>query len=516
VPVGPVDPSSPVDVTVVLRPSRPQALRGRVSALARRRPATRSLVTRPDLAAQYGPAPEGMRAVETLARASGLEIVDTSMSRRCVCLTGPADAAARAFGTQLQRYERPDLIYRGRVGLLHVPADLRPYTRAVVGLDDRPQARTQFRLAPQATVTYTPLDLGHIYAFPAAGDATGMTIAIVELGGGYVQADLEVYFGALGLPVPVVEAIEVDGGTNAPDGDTSGPDAEVMLDIEVAAGLAPGARIAVYFAPNTDRGFLDVVTGAIHDDARRPSVVSISWGAPESQWTLQAMSAMDQAFADGAALGVTVCCAAGDNGSSDGVTDGQAHADFPASSPHALACGGTRLVATSTQVTSETVWNGGTGHGATGGGVSAVFSAPSWQAGLPVPASPTSTGGRGVPDVSGDADPQTGYRVRVDGQDLVIGGTSAVSPLWAALSVRLAAAIGAPTGYLAPLLYEHATDFRDITSGTNGAYAAGVGWDACTGLGSPDGERLAVALASPDGSDGEPPPGVAAGGPEQP
>ena len=225
-------------------------------------------------------------------------------------------------------------------------------------------------------------------------------------------------------------------------------------------------------------------------------MISISWGQSEDSWTAQARTALDQALADAAALGVTVCVAAGDNGSSDGQASGN-HVDFPASSPNALGCGGTSLVAdpTTGAVSSETVWNDGSSGGATGGGVSDVFAQPSWQATAGVPASGGHTG-RGVPDVAGDADPQTGYQILVDGQQQVVGGTSAVAPLWAGLVARLAQAAGQPFGLIQPALYAGAgpgvdvAGFTDITSGNNGSYSAGPGWDACTGLGSPDGTAL--------------------------
>jgi kumamolisin len=289
----------------------------------------------------------------------------------------------------------------------------------------------------------------------------------------------------------------VDHVSNSPTGDADGPDGEVMLDIEVVGSIAPGARIAVYFAPNTDAGFLDAITTAVHDTTNKPSVISISWGGAESTWTPQSMTAMDEAFQAAAAVGITVCVAAGDNGSSDGVNDGADHVDFPASSPFALACGGTSLVASSSGISSETVWNDGASGGATGGGISSFFALPSWQQGL----SALKTGGksvaltmRGVPDVSGDADPDTGYEVRVDGSDTVIGGTSAVAPLWAALLARINSTAGKPAGYINPQLYRSPKDLRDITQGNNGDFAAQPGWDACTGLGSPNGGLLAEFL----------------------
>jgi kumamolisin len=199
-----------------------------------------------------------------------------------------------------------------------------------------------------------------------------------------------------------------------------------------------------------------------------------------------------------------VTAAAGDGGSADGATDGTAHTDFPASSPHVLACGGTSLTADASTgaVRAETVWNSGSGGGATGGGVSTAFDLPSWQQQVGVPAGPNGGAGRGVPDVAADADPATGYRVRVDGKDMVIGGTSAVAPLWAALLARLAQRAGHGFGLVQPTLYGTtaagavAPGFRDVTTGGNGAYEAGPGWDACTGLGVPT-AALADVLTAP-------------------
>jgi kumamolisin len=217
---------------------------------------------------------------------------------------------------------------------------------------------------------------------------------------------------------------------------------------------------------------------------------------------------MDQAFTDAAALGVTVTVASGDNGSSDDPS-GQTsvHCDFPASSPHALACGGTKLIGNTSSfaISSEVVWNElASNEGAGGGGVSDVFPEPSWQAnaGVPAPASGGSGGGgRGLPDVAGNADPLTGYLVVVDGQREPIGGTSAVAPLWAGLIARLAQATGKTFGLIQPLLYAGVAPgtaqpgFNDIVSGSNGAYQAGPGWDACTGLGSPNGAALVKLLS---------------------
>lgn len=330
---------------------------------------------------------------------------------------------------------------------------------------------------------------------------SGQTVAIIELGGGYNTSDLQTYFKNLGIDEPNITAVSVDGGQNSPGSDADG---EVMLDIEVVGAIASGANIAVYFAPNTEQGFVDAITDAVHDTSRSPSVVSISWGGPEDSWTQQGQTAMNSALQDAASLGVTVTVAAGDNGSTDGAGDSMLHVDFPASSPYALACGGTTLRASGTSISSEVVWNEiANNEGATGGGVSNVFALPSYQNAAGVPKQPqTNFVGRGVPDVAGDADPTTGYQVWVDGQDQVVGGTSAVAPLWAALVALINQQMSTRAGFLNPKLYPLGESvFQDITNGNNddsglGYYSAAGGWDPCTGLGSPNGAAILKALSS--------------------
>ncbi|HEU4636951.1 MAG TPA: S53 family peptidase, partial [Edaphobacter sp.] len=317
---------------------------------------------------------------------------------------------------------------------------------------------------------------------------------------GFRQADIAAYFKSLGQKAPKVVAVSVSGGKNSP-GNANGADGEVMLDIEVAAAVAPGSRIIVYFAPNTDQGFVDAIASAIHDAKHNPSIISISWGAAELNWTTQAMNALDAACQSAAALGITITVASGDNGSSDGVSDNGKHVDFPASSPHVLACGGTRLTAANGAITSETVWNDANG-GATGGGVSNFFALPSWQNNSNVPKPTGANGGRGVPDVAGNADPQTGYTIRVDGQTMVIGGTSAVAPLWAGLLALANQQNGKSAGFINPVIYtaKGKAALRDITQGNNGAFQANSGWDACTGLGSPVAPKLITTVAPGGGT----------------
>jgi kumamolisin len=353
--------------------------------------------------------------------------------------------------------------------------------------------------AQASSVSFNVPQVAQAYDFPAGTTGSGQTIGILELSGGYRATDLATYFKNLGIAAPTVTAVSVDGGTNSPTGDPNGADGEVELDIEVAGAVAPSAKIAMYFTPNTDQGFLDALTTAVHDTKLQPAVVSISWGGPESSWTQQALNAFNSACEDASTIGVTILVASGDDGSSDGVSSGTPTVDFPASSPFVLACGGTKLTLSGTTISSEQVWNElSSGEGATGGGVSEVFALPSYQLSANVPKAPNGFVGRGVPDVAGDADPESGYNVLVDGQQTVIGGTSAVAPLWAGLLARINQSLGKNVGYLNPLLYTGNVEstLHDITSGSNGAYSAGPGWDACTGLGTPDGAALLAALGS--------------------
>ena len=515
--IGAVNPEQTITVTIRIRPrpSTPAAEEARASG---------KRMTQAQFAELFGADPADIARLEDFAHRHGLTVLEASVAERKLRLSGPASAMQAAFGTTLKNYSLGPLEYRGRTGTLSVTDDVHPLIEAVFGLDNRPQVHPHFRFHPHQRRTgnkptaglkprtagdgsFTPVEVAQLYRFPAKLDGTGQTIAIIELGGGYTNTDLKNYFAGLKAPAPQVTAVSVDGGRNAPAGDPNSADGEVMLDIEVAGAVAPGARIAVYFTPNTDSGFIDAVTAAVHDTVRHPSVVSISWGSAESDWTAQALKDFDSHCADAALLGVTICVAAGDNGYTDS-TDSSvktASVDFPASSPNVLACGGTRLLRDGT----ETVWGSllSQGGGATGGGISSVFPVPAFQNGVHLPPSlnPGAGPGRGVPDISGNADPQSGYQVLVDGQPGVVGGTSAVAPLWAALIALLNQGLGKSVGFLTPQLYQlpaTAQALKDITVGGNGGYHAGPGWDACTGLGSPIGSALLAALTAkaPSGS----------------
>lgn len=501
---GAVEPDEEISVTILLRrrpgagePPDPDRL-GRQPLPARRH------LSREDFAARFGAGGGDADRIEAFAAEHDLRVLERSLGRRSVRVSGRSADVARAFGVELRRYRHPGGTHRGHEGPVRLPSSVHGMVEGVFGLDDRPQVRGQYvvyRGDPAASSGFTAVQVGRIYDFPTGLDGTGTCIGILEFGGGYNASDLDHYFSGVSLATPTVTAVSVDGATNSPTGQPDGPDAEVALDIEVCGSVSARAAIAVYFAPNTEQGFVDAVTTAIHDTTNRPDVLSISWGGPESTWSAQGLRSLNAAIGDAAALGVTVCVAAGDNGSGDGASDGSAHVDFPASSPNALGCGGTHLTAVGTTIARETVWNDGAGGGgATGGGVSAQFALPSWQssAGVPPSVNPGAHVGRGVPDVAGDASPATGYSIYYDGQSELVGGTSAVAPLWSGLVSLLVQHLGRGAGFLNPLIYAQlpgTAAFHDITSGNNAlsgtkGYSAGPGWDACSGWGTPDGAQL--------------------------
>jgi kumamolisin len=455
--------------------------------------------SRADFDEAFGAKQSDVEKIEAFANNHHLAVSNVDTARRSVMLKGSVKDFEEAFQVKLGCYVGDDgKTFRGRQGHINIPADLQGIVEGVFGLDDRPNARPMFQYAPDSngiaapksvTQSFPPGTVASLYGFPSKANGKGQCIAIIELGGGYRVQDLNTYFSKMKItPQPTVTAISVDGGKNNPTNANSA-DGEVMLDIEVAGAVAPGAKIVVYFAPNTDKGFLDAITQAIHDNQNKPSVISISWGSAEKNWTTQSLNNFNEAFKSAALLGVTICAAAGDQGSSDAVNDGKVHVDFPSSSPYVLACGGTKLTASGTKITGETVWHVSK-DSATGGGISDFFPLPDYQKKTTIPASLNGGfKGRGLPDVAGNADPTTGYQVRVDGQDFVIGGTSAVAPLMSAFIALTNQQKKKQVGFINPQLYSTPNSCRDITVGDNittsgnKGFKAGVGWDACTGWG---------------------------------
>jgi kumamolisin len=326
------------------------------------------------------------------------------------------------------------------------------------------------------------------YNWPTSQPGGGI-IAIVELGGGWVQSDMDRYFQSIGQPVPSITDVSVDGTQNAPNqsGSAGDADVEVALDIQVSAAAyyaatGKAATIRVYWAQD----IAPAVNKAAQDGC---DVCSISWGADEAEWGQQPADEMESAASDATQEGMVVFAASVDNDSGDGGPT-PANVDLPAACPHVIGCGGTLKSATT-----EVVWNdnpGQTDGEGTGGGYSTIFPAQEWQVGVPPPPASTKYGkGRMVPDVAADADPNTGYEIYVHGGREIVGGTSAVAPLYAGLF----AAFGTKLGFVTPTLWEKQTAFYDITQGDNGYYKAAAGPDPCTGLGSPNGVSIAALFA---------------------
>jgi len=451
------------------------------------------MITRESYEEEYATSQKDVEEVLAFTQSHNLTTVEVNLARRSIIVKGKISDFEAAFDVGMKGLQA----HRVLPDEISIPENLKDIVKGVFGLDTRPIARPMFQVAKKdpkivsmaaSPQSFTPVQLAELYGFPTGVTGKGECIGIIELGGGYRTTDISNYFKGLGISAPNVSASLVDGGKNSPS-TSDGADGEVMLDIEVAGAVANEANIVIYFCPNTDQGFLDAITSAIHDTKNKPSVISISWGSAEVNWTQQALDNFNEAFKSAAAVGVTICAAAGDSGSRDGETDGKVHVDFPASSPYVLACGGTSLKVSNYLIASETVWHD-SADSASGGGVSGYFVLPDYQANSNVPLDvDTNFKGRGVPDVAGNADPNTGYEVLVDGDSLVIGGTSAVAPLMAGLIARINQQTGKPAGYIHPLIYSTPGLCRDITTGNNKTtsndtgYVAGPGWDACSGLG---------------------------------
>ncbi len=532
--IGAADPKRQIEVSVRVRAKPGSGLDDdALLALGAQQPSQRQYVSREEFAAKAGADPADIAKIDDFAHKYGLNVKSVHLASRTVKLTGSVKAFSAAFGVKLQKVRHEGATYRMRTGSVAIPQELKDIIVGVHGLDNRPVAVPHFRLgkkakrgaaAPRGVTgdgSFAVTDVAKLYGFPTGVTGAGQCIAIIELndidsngsvnGAGYDATDLAAFFRGIGVPTPSVAAVSVDGGANTP-GQDSDADQEVVLDIEVAGAVAPDAKIAVYFTPNTTNGFIDAVKAAAHDAVRKPSVISISWGGPENPaGAQQFLDGLNEAIRDATAMGITVCIATGDSGSADMPEkwDGKPHADFPASSPFALACGGTKLTAAGGQVSKEVVWNEGKANGSGGGGVSVYFALPSYQNGAHVPKAPTQFVGRGVPDLAGNADPKSGYQIFQGGGKMTVGGTSAVAPLMAGLIALINEAttkkFGKTVGLINPLIYGANAQgaFRDITEGNNdmygklrGLYSAGPGWDACSGLGVPNGASLLQLLSN--------------------
>ncbi|MCC4595042.1 S53 family peptidase [Xanthomonas campestris pv. phormiicola] len=467
-------------------------------------------LAREAFAERFAPSDADVHRIVAFAEQHGLQVEQHLSHAGAIFLEGSAEQMDQAFQVDLRDYRKDELRYRGRTGALSLPVELQGLVTAVLGLDNRPHAHTlpkardtqpgkrhqdappDAKRAPIAQ--YTPPQLADLYGFPQH-DGAGQCVGLIALGGGYDRAQLAAYFAKLGVPMPQIVEVPLAGARNQRSGQTDKADIEVQMDVQIAGAIAPGAKHVVYFAPNTDNGFLEAILNAVHDRVHAPDVIAISWGFSETLWTAQSREAYNRALAAAALMGITVCIASGDDGASDGQPG--LNVCFPASSPFVLACGGTRLQVDG-QTANEQAWSG------SGGGQSRVFPRPRWQQGLSMngtqaAAQPLTM--RGVPDVAADADAETGYYVHIDGRPAVMGGTSAAAPLWAALLARIYGMNGSRRVFLPPSLYTAAAGAcRDVVTGDNRGYKAGIGWDACTGLGVPDGAQIAALLGAGTGT----------------
>ena len=443
-------------------------------------------------------------AIQNFAQRNGMRIVRIDTVRRRVKLLASRAAAERAFSTKITQVGQDGSLYRAPSRPPVVPPRLAGLVHGVLGLDERPRLRGPGMNGPDGRPGLLPSVFGTLYGMATGGRGAGQCIALIEPKGGYRPQDLADACRAMNVPVPAITDVSVGGGRNAYGADPDA-DKEVTLDLQVVAGIAPQARIAVYFTPNSDTGIADGVANAVHDRTNHPSVIVITWGEAEQNWPPDARKSLDAVLHDAVRLGITVVAAAGDSLATAGLFDA-AHVVYPASSPYVLSCGGTQIGIdqAASAITAEVVWNKNDGATGTGGGISDFYGVPAFQLKANLPPSVNDGGrhGRGIPDIAAAASEINGYRIVLGGAEVVTGGTSAAAPLWGAFIALLNERRGHALGFVNDTLYQKPTLLRAITSGNNMAlgigYQAGPGsgWNACTGLGVPKGAEIIAALAA--------------------
>ncbi|WP_051978712.1 S53 family peptidase [Edaphobacter aggregans] len=528
---GAIDPDQPLAVTLLLTRRKPLAHSGRQ-------------LTRDDIEQHHSVAPADAARVRAFASRHGLSYTPHIRHHATATLTGPAHAIARAFRINLVHFDHPDCRYLAPTNTPTIPSSIEPVVEAIFGLQTRPAARRAPTRTPHPTTDLTLPQLADIYSFPPNTDGAGQTIGLLELGGGFRLSDIRAFCRAHDLPVPRITVVELNARNSpaspiqirklldfvagriqltpkrlaSPAIEAAQATVEVTMDIEILAALAPAAHIVVYFSSSDEQGFYRAITHAIHDPIHRPDVLSISWGEPETAVSRTWLRSVNEAFRAAARLGITVLASSGDAGALNNSPDNLPAVNFPASSPFAIACGGTTPLS-HTPAREEIVWNDKLNgiSGATGGGVSRHFPLPPWQRNSRVPLGPTGKPGRGVPDVAGPADPRHGSPMLIAGVTCATAGTSAVVPLWAALIARLNQSLQRRIGHINPRLYHlaevHETTpasptidlaataspraFQPVTRGHNGAYKARPGWNPCAGHGTLHGESLLTHLRAP-------------------
>lgn len=505
------DPNAHVEITINVRTRVPDANQLPQHAL-----------TPEQYSAQYGASEADIQKVRTVLDSYGIKVEGVTQATGSIRASGTVAAMEEAFSPKLGIYHSADQgDYRGREGSLTIPAELQGIVTAVLGLDQRRVARRRHVAATTHLKPLTCSDLESRYSFPP-GAAEGQNVAIAEFGGGYFPDEVQKFCQKQSRPVPSIKIVPVNLQALTPaqisqmpkqqQEEAIGISVEVMMDIEIVAGLCSKANISVYFASFDQKGWVDLLDKVITD---RPVTLSISWGAPEDSqdWSAAARNAINQRLAAAAAQGITICISSGDDGSGDELTDGRAHVDFPSCSPFVLSVGGTMLAHSGGSIVEE-VWHQktgvrATGGGATGGGVSIFFPRPQWQNVHITSLNQGSIDGRVIPDIAALAGPPFYSLVLPDGETNN-GGTSASAPLWAALIACINAQLppAKQQRFLTPLLYQagangkaRGTTCHDITVGNNAStpepgvgYKATSGFDAVTGWGVPNGTALLAVL----------------------
>lgn len=514
--VGPLPATADISLTFVLPLQNPAALH---TLLERIYDPTDPLygryLTPEEFTDRFGPTQEDYDALAAYAKGLGLTVTGIHPNRTLLNASGPARIVEAAFNLHLRHYETQDgRQFHAPDNDPEVPDIIASRIAGIVGLDNYTVRRTYRRIMPATeTARISPLKTGSgpggsmtpgdiVTAYNLQGVAptgSGQTIALFELDG-YTASDVAVYASTFGLPSIPLQNVLVDGFSGAP-GDGA---IEVTLDIELQMALAPGAsKIIVYEGPNTDTGVLDTYNRIATDNLARQ--VSTSWGAPEVQSSTPVLYSENTIFQQMAAQGQSIFAASGDSGAYDNYPSKELSVDDPASQPFMVGVGGTRLYVNGDMTYNrESTWNDGKKKGAGGGGVSSVWSIPTWQQGVSTAASMTM---RNVPDVALNADYlHSGYATYFQGHWYAVGGTSCGSPLWAAFAARvneMLTANGLPVlGFANPQLYRlatglrYGTDFHDIAdNSSNLFYKAVTGYDNATGWGSFNGDNLLSHLA---------------------
>lgn len=478
--VGDVRAENDVLLTAWLRPGVKNALdEGRAYEIGRATIGARAYAERAALAEATAAGESAIDELQTYCARYGIEVLERHW--RSLVLRAPLDRSIEAFGASVAIFEEPGgYRFRHREGALHAPAEIAAILHGVFGFQQWPRSQ-RLESLQRKQMPLRAAEVAERYRFPQAG-GRGQTIAILQLGGEFREGDFTECMQAQSITAQQPHVKRVDNASLAHDRETM-KDFEAALDVQIAAALAPDARIVLYQAPDNERGVLDALRAAVFDEEMRSSVISISYGWPEPLWTPAALDILSDLFVAAALLGITVFCSSGDHGA-ELQLDRKPHVVAPASIPFAHAAGATQIQSGN----SEVAWEN------TGGGFSEHFQPPEWQSrAREVAAALDVTPGRGVPDIAAQESP--GYLVYLDGTELAAGGTSAVAPMWAALAARLNERLEKPIGFFAPLLYSaNPQPLQPVVSGSNGVYNAQEGWNPCTGLGCPDGIALEALL----------------------